>query len=167
MVNVPRIKVRKAEKLSFRKLIAKMKSGYINYMKKQRGAGGGEINISEGKIVISGDNILKVLGAGGAGGKVTLEGEVRVRKGNFELELPPFQPKMISPLSTEEKEAIRNINIRYPLIPLKPRRGEKIYAYAHIFWNNEHNNLVYNVIEPFISKADIKQLEEIKRKLTS
>ncbi len=60
---------------------------------------------------------------------------------------------------------IVNINIKYPLIPEKPKRGEQIYAYANIRYDEKTKNLVYYLIEPPLTRGDINLIEDIKRDL--
>jgi len=56
----------------------------------------------------------------------------------------------------------RKIDVRYPLIPQSPKKGEKIYSFARIFFDEKTNELVYNVIEPKLDKSLIGLLNEIK-----
>ncbi|NOZ82109.1 MAG: type II/IV secretion system ATPase subunit [Candidatus Micrarchaeota archaeon] len=57
---------------------------------------------------------------------------------------------------------LSKINMTYPLIPRNPKKGERVYAYAHIKWSPEDYSLVYNVIEPPLTEEDKKLLESIK-----
>lgn len=61
-----------------------------------------------------------------------------------------------------KKEKLREINIKYPLIPNKPQRGEEIFAYANISWDGEQNELRYIVVEPAIGKNEMRLMEDIK-----
>ncbi len=59
-----------------------------------------------------------------------------------------------------EEEKRKEISKKYPLIP---RSGKgRIFAYAHIFWDEVHHEFVYNVVEPKITEEDKKLLKEIK-----
>jgi len=58
----------------------------------------------------------------------------------------------------EIEEDIRNVNIKYPLI----QSGGKIYAFAHIFYNQSTNDLIYDVVEPQLNLKMLSLLEEIK-----
>ncbi|NOX72008.1 MAG: type II/IV secretion system ATPase subunit [Candidatus Micrarchaeota archaeon] len=60
---------------------------------------------------------------------------------------------------------IENTRISYPLIPLSPRRNEKVYAYAIIEWDPKENAIIYKVIEPPISVLDRKIIEDTKKEL--
>ncbi len=56
-----------------------------------------------------------------------------------------------------------NLDIKYPLTPSAPRRGEKVFAWAHIHWDEKLNYLVYDVIEPPVTEQDKKQIKLIKK----
>ncbi len=74
------------------------------------------------------------------------EGEVRTDQGFYVdlrpkvIELPPYDQK-------------RTINVRYPLVPP--------YAYAHIYWDSEQNELIYAVEEPKLDETEQELLELI------
>jgi len=71
-------------------------------------------------------------------------------------------PPVIEELATEEFTELGKINITYPLIPSSPKEGEKVYAYAHIYFNPKLNEVVYDVVEPFLDEANKAVLEQIK-----
>jgi len=54
------------------------------------------------------------------------------------------------------------VNLTYPLIPKKPAKGEKILAYARIFWDPKQNHHLYQVIEPQLSDSLKEVLLKIK-----
>jgi len=60
-----------------------------------------------------------------------------------------------------EVENTKVINIKYPLIPREPKQGERIFAYAHIYFDTAANELVYHVVEPGL-EGNTKVLEDIK-----
>src|SRR3989338_580960 len=60
-----------------------------------------------------------------------------------------------------DDEEIQRTNIKYPLIPSSPAKGEKVFAYAHIFFDRRTGELVYNVIEPPLGENQ-KLLNAIK-----
>ncbi|MBW2996714.1 type II/IV secretion system ATPase subunit [Candidatus Woesearchaeota archaeon] len=68
-------------------------------------------------------------------------------EGGFYIDL---RPKIIKLPPYEEK---RKINVRYPLIPP--------YAYAHLYWDNKENELVYSVEEPVLDDTEKELLELI------
>lgn len=55
-------------------------------------------------------------------------------------------------LSVTDTEDIQTINTKYPLIPSTPAKGERVSAYAHIYFDRRSGELVYNVIEPPIGE---------------
>ncbi len=65
----------------------------------------------------------------------------------------------------EKPESLKGINITYNLIPRSPKKGEQILAYANIKWNPKMGEVVYYVIEPKITKADVEAIENVKRLL--
>src|SRR3989338_272903 len=71
------------------------------------------------------------------------------------------------PPQFDEKEAdditeLKSIDMKYPLIPKNPKQGERIFAYAHVFFDTRSNELVYEVIEPPLDKSMRMLLEQIK-----
>jgi len=61
-----------------------------------------------------------------------------------------------------KKQDLRSVSMKYPLIPSQPKRGEEIYAYAHIHWNEASNELIYQIVEPEISEYDKQVLNVLK-----
>ncbi len=64
---------------------------------------------------------------------------------------------------SETQLDVRRINIIYPLIPRYPKKGERVFAYAHIRWSPKDASLVYYVVEPTLTEEDKKTLNEIKK----
>ena len=58
---------------------------------------------------------------------------------------------------------ITKINLYYSLTPISPKKGEDVYAYAHIKWDSNKNVLIYEVIEPNLSKKDKITLDKLKK----
>lgn len=54
-------------------------------------------------------------------------------------------------------------NIKYPLVPVAPKKGEKVYAWANIVWDTKKNSMIYNVVEPVLSPQDKGQIDKIKK----
>ncbi|MFH1064213.1 MAG: type II/IV secretion system ATPase subunit [Candidatus Woesearchaeota archaeon] len=54
------------------------------------------------------------------------------------IKLPPYDQR-------------RTLNVRYPLIPP--------YAYAHIYWDDEQNELIYSIEEPVLDETERELLE--------
>ncbi len=66
--------------------------------------------------------------------------------------------------STEVPD-MKEFSTKYPLIPRKPARGERVYAYADIRWNTKLGELIYYVVEPQISQHEKDVIESTKRVL--
>jgi len=64
--------------------------------------------------------------------------------------------------SDDEDEKLTEVNEYYSLIPENPEPGENIYAYAHIYWSDEKDSLLYKVIEPDLSEKDEEILRNVK-----
>lgn len=92
-------------------------------------------------------------------------GEMKPKKKKQHIEGVPF-PKIESEIKPIEKkfkkEKLTKIDIKYPLIPRNPRRNEEIYAYAHIYWDKDSNELRYDVVEPELTENDKKLLNIFK-----
>ena len=84
----------------------------------------------------------------------------------FLLQLPPKKeekireekvdgvpiPTSLSSVSLKKNaEEIKRISLTYPLIPRNPKRGDYVYAYAKIFWDEKHKKYMYHVIEPTLT----------------
>lgn len=63
---------------------------------------------------------------------------------------------------TEDIENAMNINVVYPLIPRAPAKGEMVYSYANILWDQKENGLVYNVYEPVLAPEEKRILSKSK-----
>ena len=92
-----------------------------------------------------------------------MDTKIKFRSG---IEIPemaePVEKKEISILLSEESPDVKKVDMKYPLIPQKPRKGEPVFAYAHIFYDKRSNELIYNVIEPEINEIEKKVLADIK-----
>ncbi len=65
-----------------------------------------------------------------------------------------------------ESVDLRRIDIKYPLIPRNPKKGERVFAYAWIRWSPKETSLVYYVIEPKLSPKEEDLLRRIKKIIT-
>jgi len=82
------------------------------------------------------------------------------------MEIPVrFKPTGAPTRTEEEKEFLRGVNVFYNLIPRNPRKGELVYAYANIRWDEKTGELLYEVKEPAITQADKELIERVKRDL--
>ncbi len=62
----------------------------------------------------------------------------------------------------EETVELQRTDIRYPLIPYKPKKGDRIYSSVHIFFDNKLSEPVYYVEEPGLDTENRMLLERIK-----
>ena len=62
-----------------------------------------------------------------------------------------------------EEESKKDINLKYPLIPSKPKPGESIYAWVNIRWDPKTRSLIYFVHEPELTAVEREHLERIKK----
>jgi len=67
------------------------------------------------------------------------------------------------PERASESEELMGIDTKYALIPRNPRRGEYVFAYAHIKWDSKAGHLVYSVIEPALTSSDRDAIGTAKR----
>src|SRR3989338_1957488 len=78
------------------------------------------------------------------------------------IEFPDIVTEKFSDVGTKEDEDdMKPIDLRYPLIPRDPKGG-KVFAYAHIFYDQKANQLLYNVIEPPLDDKLKRMVESIK-----
>lgn len=66
----------------------------------------------------------------------------------------------IIPVRSELEEQ-ETIQLSYPLIPRKPKEGEKIFAQANIYFDKTKGKYIYNVIEP---KLD-ERMKNLKKRI--
>ncbi len=95
-------------------------------------------------------------------GEFIVKGEKKKKKKTKGIDIPKIPVSKVEMKKGEEID-LTKIDIVYPLTPPKPKEGEEIYAYAHIRWNPNKNVLIYEVVEPILSKADKELLEKIKK----
>ncbi|MFO7794388.1 MAG: type II/IV secretion system ATPase subunit [Candidatus Nanohaloarchaea archaeon] len=79
------------------------------------------------------------------------------------VEIPspgPFSPDDVQDFSDDEK--LSDVDVTYPLIPSEPEDGEMVYAWAHIKWDEQKGELIYNIIEPDLTPRTEAVLEKIQ-----
>jgi len=64
------------------------------------------------------------------------------------LEIPSFSPFLVKAAKIEEESKKEKLTIVYPLIPKTPSKGETVFAYAKIYWDDKNKRYVYQLIEP-------------------
>lgn len=77
------------------------------------------------------------------------------------LEIPRAPKKAIKISSIETEEETPHISLTYPLIPRFPSKGDYVFAYAKIFWDDTNNRYVYYLVEPKLTE----KLKEIYQKV--
>ena len=75
-------------------------------------------------------------------------------------EMPPGRA-----IKFEERESLTGVNIFYPLIPSKPKKGEFVYAYANLRWHPKLGEVVYYLIEPKLTEEDRETISKIMLEL--
>ncbi len=61
-----------------------------------------------------------------------------------------------------DDEDLTDVNIAYPLVPADPDEGEIVYAWAHIKWDEEMGELIYDIVEPEMDEKTEKAYEKIQ-----
>lgn len=82
------------------------------------------------------------------------------------FEVPSFSPKKvrIGRIMKPEEQAAK-ISLTYPLIPKTPKEGEPVFAYARIYWKEDMNKYVYEVVEPPITEAIKSAMTKVRELL--
>lgn len=93
------------------------------------------------------------------GGTVIVQG-ISIPEIRTQAEL--VKEKELEVMANETIEDLKVIDIKYPLIPSKPKTGERVFAYAHITFDRRTNELVYSVVEPRLDDGEQKLLVDIK-----
>ncbi|MDY6766365.1 MAG: type II/IV secretion system ATPase subunit, partial [Candidatus Nanohaloarchaea archaeon] len=62
-------------------------------------------------------------------------------------------------------QAEETIDLRYPLIPSDPEEGEDVYAWAHIYYDEDRGKIIYKLNEPELSNRNEKILRSIEDRL--
>ncbi len=60
------------------------------------------------------------------------------------------------------QKELRTVDAKYPLTPRHPKKNERVFSYAHIYWDFKINQLVYDIIEPKLTVEEQKNINEIK-----
>jgi flagellar protein FlaI len=61
-----------------------------------------------------------------------------------------------------ETERFAKIRLSYPLIPKRPKKGEPIFAYAKIYWDEKAKRYFYEVVEPELSEKIKDIMKKVK-----
>ena len=74
----------------------------------------------------------------------------------------PSPPSQLQEEESDDITELQNIDMKYPLIPKNPKKGERVFAYAHVFFDPASHELAYEVIEPQLDKSMKMLLVQIK-----
>lgn len=72
------------------------------------------------------------------------------------------EPAAFQSYDTKEAIELRKINVTYPLIPAAPKKGERVFAYARIYFEPKLSEIMYEVVEPRLDERGAALLKEIK-----
>ncbi len=97
-------------------------------------------------------------------GKFSITGGVLTGIGVPEIktEAENIKEREAEAMANETLEDLKLIDIKYPLIPSKPKTGERVFAYAHVTFDRRSNEIVYSVIEPKLDDIEKELLASIK-----
>ncbi len=84
-------------------------------------------------------------------------------KNKISLDPKPGAPKEL--FWEQEQRDKEDVDISYPLIPNNPKENEKVYAWAHIYFDEAKDEVVYEVNEPSLSKSNERVLERLEDRL--
>lgn len=124
------------------------------------------------KVVVEDGELRSGGGGGGAGrygggGPGALGGKPGVKSGVGEalpdtsIDISHIEKSYISRQYTDEE--LKNLDVQYPLSPLNPKVGEKVFSWAGIKWSDETNCLLYFVNEQPLIEEDLQQVKKIKQ----
>jgi len=81
------------------------------------------------------------------------------------VEIPQIPRRSLKIESLEPEEETHSISLAYPLIPRFPAKNEHVFAYAKIFWDEDSNKYVYNLIEPRLTEKLKDVYQKVKEML--
>jgi flagellar protein FlaI len=91
------------------------------------------------------------------------EGEEEEKKKGVKLPAPgEYIPGSAEDPTEGTSDKLTDVDVTYPLVPADPDEGEMVYAWAHIKWNEDQGELVYEVIEPELTDETKVVLQEIR-----
>src|SRR3989344_5564934 len=65
----------------------------------------------------------------------------------------PSPPPQFDEKEEDDITELRSIDMKYPLIPKNPKQGERVFAYANVFFDTRSNEIIYEVVEPQLDKS--------------
>jgi flagellar protein FlaI len=78
------------------------------------------------------------------------------------LVIPKFANESMALQKSPMQEQGAKLDLTYPLIPKKPAKGERVMAYARIFWDSKQSKYIYQVNEPEITQEMKNVLVKVK-----
>ncbi|MFB6077206.1 MAG: type II/IV secretion system ATPase subunit, partial [Candidatus Nanohaloarchaea archaeon] len=72
---------------------------------------------------------------------------------------------MTEGVGQESEEESTDVDLKYPLIPKDPDEGEQVYAWAHIRYHEDKEEVIYEVHEPELSPENEELLSEVEDRL--
>jgi len=81
------------------------------------------------------------------------------------FEIPKFADQGLNLQNSAIQQPAIKLNLTYPLVPRKPARGERILAYARIFWDTKKNSYLYEIVEPEMTDLMRDVLTKVKEVL--
>ena len=93
------------------------------------------------------------------------EEEEKTRGSGPGIEVPEAGNQLTAQMMEQGEDVgdLTNVDKKYPLVPEDPEKGEKVFAWAHIKWDEELGELVYNVIEPELDQHTEKVIGRISQ----
>lgn len=161
-IRMPSIRTKKSsgKKPTLKSVIGRLKKGYITHHKKRA-------SVEEGVSLegISGQIVLPPWPYPVGHPPETKEKPVEKVEEYPGIEIPT-EARPLAPIvseTTQVKEALKQVNIYYNLIPGQVEG--KYLAYANIKWNPSTSELTYTIIEPPLGPGDKELIKDIKREL--
>ena len=81
------------------------------------------------------------------------------------IEISEVFPRKVRFEKLKVKERPPTKELKYPLIPPNPKKGQPVFAYAHIFWDKKANRYIYELNEPKLTQKLKSMMKKIKELL--
>lgn len=81
------------------------------------------------------------------------------------IEIPQIPKLAVKLGSLEAEEELHSISLTYPLIPRSPAKNEHVFAYTRIFWDENNNRYVYDLVEPKLTEKLKDVYQKVKEML--
>lgn len=100
-----------------------------------------------------------------AGGPLEVKGKLELVEGEQEFEgyeLPKYSRSRVRVASRKKEVREGVLSAVYPLVPRNPKKGEPIYSYVTITWDQNIHNYVYNVTQPILTPKLKEMLPKLR-----